>query len=156
HLDRFFDYLVPEHLTEQAVPGCRVKVRFSGRLTAGFLIERLGESNHRGRIAFLDRVVSGEPVLTPEIAGLAPAVAGRYGGTVADVLRLAIPPRHAKVEAEGAGVGAGAAAVAQAPSGAWERSGLWERYSAGPSFLSAVAGGRAPHAVWSALPGQDW
>ncbi len=56
HLDRFFDYLVPEHLAEQAVPGCRVKVRFSGRLTAGFLIERVEESNHQGRIAFLDRV----------------------------------------------------------------------------------------------------
>ena len=34
--------------------------------------------------------------------------------------------------------------------------GLWGRYPTGPSFLAAVAGGRAPHAVWAALPGQDW
>ncbi|HET7017859.1 MAG TPA: primosomal protein N' [Streptosporangiaceae bacterium] len=150
HLDRLFDYLVPESLAEQAVPGCRVKVRFSGRLTAGFLIERSEESNHQGRIAFLNRVISSEPVLTTEIAGLARAVADRYGGTVADVLRLAIPPRHAKVEAEGA------ASVAEASGGPMQRPGLWERYPAGPSFLSAVAGGRTPHAVWTALPGQDW
>ncbi|HEX9624805.1 MAG TPA: primosome assembly protein PriA, partial [Streptosporangiaceae bacterium] len=161
HLDRLFDYLVPEHLAEQAVPGCRVKVRFSGRLTAGFVIERVGESNHQGRIAFLDRVVSGEPVLTTEIAGLARAVADRYGGTVADVLRLAIPPRHAKIEAEGAAVAAlasgdAAGCPAASPALAGEGSRLWERYPAGPSFLSAVAGGRAPHAVWAALPGQDW
>ncbi len=43
--------------------------------------------------------MSPEPVLTPEIAGLARAVADRYGGTLADVLRLAIPPRHARAEA---------------------------------------------------------
>jgi len=150
HLDRFFDYLVPESLAEQAVPGCRVKVRFSGRLTAGFIFERVEESNHQGRIAFLDRVVSAEPVLTTEIAGLARAVADRYGGTVADVLRLAIPPRHAKVEAEGV------ASAAEVPGGPVERPGLWERYPAGPSFLAAVAAGRTPHAVWAALPGQDW
>jgi primosomal protein N' (replication factor Y) len=159
HLDRLFDYLVPEGLTDQAKPGCRVKVRFSGRLTAGFLIERLGESNHQGRIAFLDRVVSSEPVLTSEIAGLARAVADRYGGTLADVLRLAIPPRHAKAEAEGA------AAAAEGGSGGLDSAvspqpgdgpGLWGRYPTGPSFLAAVAGGRTPHAVWAALPGQDW
>lgn len=158
HLDRFFDYLVPEALTDQAVPGCRVKVRFSGRLTSGFLIERLAESNHQGRIAFLDRVTSSEPVLTPEVAGLARAVADRYGGTVADVLRLAVPPRHAKAEAEGV-VQAGAAGrldPAEGPAPAGAGPGLWARYPTGSSFLSAVAGGRTPHAVWAALPGQDW
>jgi primosomal protein N' (replication factor Y) (superfamily II helicase) len=166
HLDRLFDYLVPEGLTDQAKPGCRVKVRFSGRLTAGFLIERAGESNHQGRIAFLDRVVSSEPVLTSEIAGLARAVADRYGGTVADVLRLAIPPRHAKAEAQAAASEAEAAEAAEGGSGgqdsvagpasAGDGPGLWGRYPTGPSFLAAVAGGRTPHAVWAALPGQDW
>ena len=119
----------------------------------------MGESNHQGRIAFLDRVVSGEPVLTPEIAGLARAVADRYGGTLADVLRLAIPPRHAKAEAEGAAAAAegGSGGLDSAVSAqAGDGPGLWGRYPTGPSFLAAVAGGRTPHAVWAALPGQDW
>ena len=98
HLDRPFDYLVPERLAESAVPGCRVRVRFAGQLVSGYLLDRVAVSEHQGRLAALERVVSPEPVLTPEIAALAREVADRYAGTMADVLRLAIPPRHAGAE----------------------------------------------------------
>ncbi|HEX4398975.1 MAG TPA: primosomal protein N' [Trebonia sp.] len=100
HLDRPFDYLVPERLAAQALPGVRVRVRFAGQLTDGFVLERASASEHQGRLSYLERVVSAEQVLTPEIAGLARAVADRYAGTLADVLRLAIPQRHAATEAE--------------------------------------------------------
>src|SRR3569833_3890185 len=66
HLDRPFDYLVPTTLDAAAVPGCRVRVRFAGQLVDGFLLERVGESAREGRLAFLERVASPEPVLTPE------------------------------------------------------------------------------------------
>ncbi|WP_084956721.1 primosomal protein N' [Thermoactinospora rubra] len=105
HLDRPFDYLVPESLHEAAQPGVRVRVRFAGKLVDGFLLDRADDTGHEGRLVPLERVISPEPVLTPEIAGLARAVADRYAGTLADVLRLAIPPRHARVEAESATVG---------------------------------------------------
>ncbi len=105
HLDKLFDYLVPEPLTDVAVPGCRVRVRFAGRLTSGFLIERAEATQHQGKLAFLERVVSPEPVLSTEIAGLARAVADRYGGSLADVLRLAIPPRHGRAETAPPGPG---------------------------------------------------
>jgi len=212
HLDRPFDYLVPEKLSAQAVPGCRVRVRFAGRLCDGYLLQRADASDHEGKLAFLERVVSPEPVLTAEIFGLARAVADRYGGTLADVLRLAIPPRHAAAEsraaksavakpaaapsaAAGGGVAAGAAGDSAAPgegvvagavagfsaaepAAAGEESasvasgepaaeaepgapplpgpGPWARYPAGPSFLAALASGRAPRAAWSALPGPQW
>ncbi|MEO3884948.1 primosomal protein N' [Nonomuraea sp. B5E05] len=100
HLDRSFDYLVPASMHDEAEPGVRVRVRFAGKLVDGFLLERAEESEHEGRLTPLERVVSPERVLTPEIAGLARAVADRYAGTLTDVLRLAIPPRHAKVESE--------------------------------------------------------
>ncbi|TQF66516.1 primosomal protein N' [Rhodococcus spelaei] len=100
HLDREFDYLVPREFDEQAQPGVRVRVRFAGRLVDGFLVERIAVSDHPGKLGWLDRVVSAERVLTPEVAALVDAVAARYAGTRADVLRLAIPPRHARVEAE--------------------------------------------------------
>jgi primosomal protein N' (replication factor Y) (superfamily II helicase) len=115
HLDRPFDYLVPERLAGEAVPGVRVRVRFAGQLTDGFVLERVDASDHPGRLAWLDRVVSPERVLTEEIAGLARAVADRYAGTLADVLRLAIPPRHATVEGE---VKASSALQSQRPQGA--------------------------------------
>ncbi|WP_245914799.1 primosomal protein N' [Nocardia fluminea] len=102
HLDREFDYLVPTELDEIAQPGVRVRVRFAGRLVDGYLLERLPHSDHNGKMMPLERVVSAERVLTPEILRLATAVAARYAGTRADVLRLAIPPRHARTETGGA------------------------------------------------------
>ncbi|WP_017557808.1 primosomal protein N' family DNA-binding protein [Nocardiopsis baichengensis] len=100
HLDRLFDYQVPAEMADDAVPGCRVRVPFHGQVLSGFLIERVAESEFTGRLAYLSAVVSPEPVLTPEIRGLARAVADRYAGTFSDVLRLAVPPRHARVEKE--------------------------------------------------------
>jgi primosomal protein N' (replication factor Y) len=148
HLDRPFDYLVPARLAEAAVPGCRVRVRFAGQLVDGYLLARADSSEHQGRLAYLERVVSPEPVLTPEIAGLARAVADRYAGTLADVLRLAIPPRHATTERESA-----AEVVAKpSPPGA----GSWARYLAGEAFLHGLAEGRPVRAAWSALPGPEW
>ncbi|GAA4570980.1 hypothetical protein GCM10023176_30780 [Micromonospora coerulea] len=99
HLDRPFDYLVPAELDADAVPGVRVKVRFAGQLVDGWLLERAERSDHP-RLAYLEKVVSPVPVLAPEIARLARAVADRYAGSLADVLRLAVPPRHARAEKE--------------------------------------------------------
>ena len=164
HLDRLFDYLVPERLAANAVPGCRVRVRFAGQLTGGYLLERAAASEHPGRLAYLERVVSPEPVLSPEIAALAREVADRCAGTLADVLRLAIPPRHAG--AESAGGPPAEAAGGRQPSGTGDGQplgplprpspGPWARYPAGKAFLAALAEGRAPRAVWSALPGPLW
>jgi len=98
HLDRTFDYLVDRRDDADAQPGVRVKVRFARRQVAGFILARVPESDHDGELGFIERIVSPEPVLTAEIAELARAVADRYAGTVADVLRLAVPPRHARAE----------------------------------------------------------
>jgi len=147
HLDRPFDYLVPDTMDAAAVPGCRVRVRFAGKLLDGFLLERVERSDHRGRLAWIERVISSEPVLTPEIAGLARAVADHYAGTLADVLRLAIPPRHARVEA------APGEPPPPGPAPEGGRGDAWSGYPTGPSFLKALADGGAPRAVWGALPG---
>jgi primosomal protein N' (replication factor Y) len=148
HLDRPFDYLVPDRYDAAANPGCRVRVRFAGQLVDGYLLERAETSEHQGRLAFLDRVVSPEPVLAPEIAGLARAVADRYAGTLADVLRLAVPPRHATVEKEASKPGP--------PGTPQHGTGTWQRYLAGEVFLRALHDGRPVRAAWSAIPGPDW
>jgi primosomal protein N' (replication factor Y) len=150
HLDRPFDYLVPARLDAEAVPGCRVRVRFAGQLVDGYLLERAETSEHQGRLARLERVISPEPVLTPEIFDLARAVADRYAGTLADVLRLAIPPRHATAEREAPAAGTVRAPVSPPDPGSWSR------YPAGPAFLAGLAEGRPVRAAWSALPGPEW
>ena len=151
HLDRPFDYLVPARLDVEAVPGCRVRVRFAGQLVDGYLLERAETSEHQGRLARLERVISPEPVLTPEIFDLARVVADRYAGTLADVLRLAIPPRHATAEREAPAVGTARAPAPPAPD-----PGSWSRYPAGAAFLAGLAEGRPVRAAWSALPGPEW
>jgi primosomal protein N' (replication factor Y) (superfamily II helicase) len=154
HLDRPFDYLVPAAIAASVVPGALVRVRFSGQLTSGFVLERRAASDHEGRLGYVERVIAAEPVLTPEIARLARAVADRYGGTMADVLRLAIPPRHAAASRSKADLAGGADTGELA--GRSPQSGHWDRYPDGPAYLAALADGRSPRAVWSALPGPTW
>ncbi|MBD0322204.1 MAG: primosomal protein N' [Aldersonia sp.] len=149
HLDREFDYLVPDELDDVAQSGVRVRVRFAGRLVDGFLLARAAASEHPGKLGRLDRVVSPERVLTPEIAALTESVAARYAGTRADVLRLAIPPRHARVEKEPLPEAAGE--VPDAPP-----ADAWQHYTHGDAFVRALLDGRAPRAAWQALPGEDW
>jgi primosomal protein N' (replication factor Y) len=147
HLDRFFDYAVPADLDDRVVPGCRVRVRFAGRLVDGYVVERAGRSGHTGRLTPLARCVSSEPVLAPEVAALARMIADRYAGSLADVLRLAVPPRHARVEAQPS------PAPAPPPSPPQLE---WPRLPPGGDFLAALGAGAAPRAVWQALPGDDW
>src|SRR5688572_21660004 len=68
HLDRPFDYLVPADLDERVVAGCRVRVRFAGRLLDGFVLDRGEGSEHVGTLLPIEKVISSEPVLSAEVA----------------------------------------------------------------------------------------
>ncbi|MCV6983935.1 primosomal protein N' [Mycobacterium shinjukuense] len=149
HLDREFDYLVSAEQSDDAQPGVRVRVRFHGRLVDGFVLERRNDTDHPGPLGRLDRVVSPEPVLTPEIRRLVDAVAARYAGTRPDVLRLAVPARHARAEREVTAMPAPPDVGPVDPSG-------WQAYGRGGQFLTALAESRAARAVWQALPGERW
>ena len=94
HLDRPFDYAVPEKFADTVQAGCRVRVRFSGQLLDGFVLSLDDATDFTGKLLPLAHVPSGEPVLTPQVARLARVVADRYAGTLGDVLRLALPPRR--------------------------------------------------------------
>ncbi|MDT9697624.1 primosomal protein N' [Streptomyces sp. P17] len=161
HLDRYFDYAVPEELDADAQPGVRVRVRFGagrhrvrdgrregGGLIDGFLVERLAESDYSGPLAALAQVVSPERVLDEELLALARAVADRYAGSLADVLQLAVPPRSARAEQR--------PSPEPLPAPAAPEVGSWGRYEQGGAFLQALASGGAPRAVWNALPGPEW
>lgn len=178
HLDRPFEYLVPDELLDAAVPGVRVKVRFAGRDLDGFVIARRATPEHAGRLAPLRSVVSAEPVLTEPVLALCRAVADRYAGALSDVLRLAVPKRHARAEqalplhpptkpaddasslaAQGssaapetsAGAAHGSSAASSTSTAA---SSVWNAYPAGAAFLRRVESGAGPWAAWRALPGQ--
>ncbi|MET3933959.1 primosomal protein N' [Arthrobacter sp. OAP107] len=149
HLDRPFDYSVPAELDDDARPGVRVRVKFSGQELGGYILERLAESDAGQPLVPLHKVVSPVAVLTPALQELAGRVAARYAGTVSDVLRVAIPPRVVKVEKELAG------AEPATPSAAGpDLSGSgWTRYRNGAAFLRHLGSGGSPRAALSALQG---
>lgn len=144
HLDRPFDYLVPAALDAQAVPGSRVKVRFAGRLRDGFVVERT-DSADRDKLLELAKVVSAEPVLSAPVARLVRAVADHYAGTFADVVRTAVPPRHAATEKAETSPRPGAAGLDQAPL-------TVVGYPEGTALLAAIATGGRPRAAWTVVP----
>jgi primosomal protein N' (replication factor Y) (superfamily II helicase) len=146
HLDRPFDYQVSAAQSDAAQPGVRVRVRFAGQLVDGFVLDRLDASEHGGRLTPLARVLGAEPVLRPEIAGLVRAVADRWAGTFADVVRLSVPPRHAAAEK------LARPRPAEQPVPAPTQL---DRYDAGTELLVALAGGGSPRRVWGVLP-RDW
>jgi primosomal protein N' (replication factor Y) len=151
HLDRPFDYAVPASMAETARAGARVKVRFAGRDVDGFVLERASASEHQGSLTALRRVVSAEPVLLPQVAALAGELAERYAGSRSDVLRLAVPARHAATEKK--------ESVPAAPPPAHDGAAAeaaWSGQGAGPAFLAHLAEGGSPRAVWAAAPATDW
>ena len=159
HLDRPFDYRVGAAEDASAVPGARVRVRFAGRLRDGFVLDRLATSDSDRELSPLAKVTSAEPVLTPEIATLVRAVADHYAGCFADVLRLAIPPRHAATEK---------AEPAQRPplpdldptEHGLTAHGALSAYPTGPGLLDALRSGGSPRAYWQVIPAHhpssDW
>lgn len=155
HLDRVFDYAVPEAMSQTALPGVRVRVRFSGRLVDGFILERAPASDHR--LQPLQRVISPVPALTPEVLQVCRDVADRYAGSLYDVLRSAVPPRHARAETAVLTSDPDPVAiptVAEMPT-------AWSDYHGGPALWSRIHE-RGVRAVWNVAPGggatssSDW
>ncbi|EMY34929.1 primosomal protein N', partial [Arthrobacter crystallopoietes BAB-32] len=152
HLDRAFDYLVPAELAAEAVPGARIKARFGAQEVTGFITRRKAEAAEGIKLSRLAKVVSAQPVLTPQLLQLANAVASRYAGTLSDVVRAAIPPRVARVDkefpqaAEPAEAGGQGGAREQGPHPELCFAG----YPAAGSFLAHLAAGGSPRAVLSA------
>lgn len=146
HLDRPFDYAVAPG--QEVVPGCRVRVRFAGRLVDGFVLELVAESDQPG-ILPIEKVVSPEPVLTPGQARLVRRVADHYAGTFADVVRLAVPPRHSATEKADPSPWPLPQAQAQPVRGALAQ------VPGGQGFLDAIRAGRGPRATWQLASGHD-
>ena len=139
---------MPAALDEQVRFGSRVRVRFSGRLVDGFVLERRPDTDHVGRLAYLERAIGGEPVLTEDTAALFRAVADRWAGNAVDVIRLGVPSRHGRAEAAAPAAPPGGP-PAPPPDG-------FAAYRAGRRSCGRSPGGRNARAVWSARPGEDW
>lgn len=142
HLDRPFDYRVPEDV--EVGVGQRVRVPFAGRRRTGWVIG-VGEDTDADPARVRDLVPLGATRwFDDDDLGLYRWVAERWAGTLADVLRHALPPRVAAIDRE--------AAAWPAPPPPQPRDGAtpaWERYPSG-ELLAALDAGPAeqPPAYW--------
>lgn len=98
HLDKLFDYAIPAELSTSVRVGSRVRVRFAGSLVNGWVLGLAQSSAHVGKVLPIQRVIGDVPPLTSVTSALVRAIADRYAGTFTDVLRSAIPARHAATE----------------------------------------------------------
>ena len=140
HLDRVFDYAIPDQFAEVTRPGVRCRVRFAGKLRDGFVLE-VTDHTEVTKLAPLERVASDEVVLTDAVARLVRAVADHWAGTFADVVRLAVPARHATTEAA-------TPPLRPAPELS-SRPGVLDRYPGASAFLAGLGERRPIRAVWN-------
>lgn len=162
-VDRTFDYRVPAELSEDAVPGARVRVLFNGHELTGYIEERAATTDWtRTSLLPLKSVLSRVPSVAPEIFVLAEALADRYASTVANVLRLAVPPRIAALDKkyapllpgyESAYLGDSApVSTSDAPENAAPEHAESEPSTAAAASSAAVSSATDPYA-WLATPG---
>ena len=97
-LDRPFDYEIPEGLHVGIGSLVKVPLRQRKAPAQGYVVGLADSTTHTGALAEISAVVSPVGLLAPQTYALAEAVAQRQAGSVADVVRLAIPPRYVRTE----------------------------------------------------------
>ena len=151
HLDRPFDYLVP----------AKMHAERRGRHPGQGPLRRAGRRRLRDRAGGEQRPRGPADAAAPggqrrsrccprRWPGSPSCVAARYAGTRSDVLRLAVPSRHATTEKQDSVP----APAASPDTGAAEAA--WSGYDGGAAFARRLADGGSPRAVWSSMPGHSW
>ena len=91
-VDRPFDYVIPEQLSGQAVPGVRVMVPFGrGNRRREGVILSVQEESRRETLKCVESVLDTEPVLSQEHLKLALWMRDRCFCTVYDAVRAMLP-----------------------------------------------------------------
>ncbi|ERF56278.1 primosome assembly protein PriA, partial [Cutibacterium avidum TM16] len=144
HLDRPFDYLIPDDLVGRIQAGTRVRVKLAGRLCDGVVMAVDHEQEPGVKLSPVVKLISEQVVSTPDQLRLARKVADHWAGTLDEVLRWAIPTRHATTEAADP-------PLWPVPS-ATMPSGTLRALTDGRHFLDLVAAGERPRVHWRVTP----
>jgi primosomal protein N' (replication factor Y) (superfamily II helicase) len=157
HLDRPFDYLVPDG--EEVVAGQRVLVDFGGRRVPGIVLEVTATSDvPDAQLKPLVRVVGPHVWLRGDELATARWLAERTGAPLADVLRHALPKRVVTVERTATDAGwfpTAPRASDPPPVPQADLDAAWAGYGAdGSTLRDAVRDGTGSF-LWRPLPGED-
>jgi primosomal protein N' (replication factor Y) len=103
HLGQMFDYLIEEKDSEQAQPGVQVRVRFGGQRVNGIIWERAAKAanpNYESSLRYIEKVISPLVLCDAEMRRDIEVIADNFGGTLSNIIRVAIPRRVARIEKE--------------------------------------------------------
>ena len=91
HFDKLYDYAVPDDMRENARPGCRVMISFGhGALRQGMIME-LHEIDDISGLKTISELIDREPVLTPELVGVALSMSERCFCTLFEACKAMLP-----------------------------------------------------------------
>lgn len=158
HLDKIFDYTVKPG--KPVTAGQIVRVRFAGKLTTAWVLSVDSATEFKGKLQPIERVLTPQPVFTPEMVALAQDLAGRYAVPLAKVLSAMIPPRHAGAEKQAiellgevsdpVPLDATSDPADALPA---ENPELYAPYQGGPSFAAQLNVNQPVRAIWQLIPG---
>lgn len=161
HLDRPFDYLVPDDLHHEVGVGSRVEVVFAGRRRRA-LVTDLATATEvpPDRLRPLRRVFGPHAWMTPDELAVARWAAQRYAAPLGMVLRHALPARVVDVErrAEVAGwfpPGAGHVPTSDPAPDPAAMTRNWAGYGTGGQRLRSAAASGDGAFFWRPLPDED-
>lgn len=152
HVDRTFDYLIPENLASQVHVGSRVGISFGGRKATGFVAAIVDQTERPEKVTEIESVIDAIAVVKPEIFQLSRAIADRYIATQGDVLGSAVPPRQARTESK---------VLGHLPVGALPYTGdheyheSWNFYANGNAFVSRIESRELARATCVVGPGHN-
>ncbi|MEX2504443.1 MAG: hypothetical protein WD378_06310 [Egicoccus sp.] len=159
HLDRPFDYLIPDDF--DVVAGQRVQVAFAGRSVRALVVEVAADSEvPASRLRPLKRLLGEHVWVRPTELETLRWAAERFGAPLADVVRHALPARTVDVERRAADAawyppGTARRPRSDPPPAADALATAWAVYGEqGGTLRSAVADGTGSF-VWRPLPGED-
>ncbi len=92
HLDRVYEYSLPEELSDSTQVGSLVEVEFGHNLTQGIVLARSPKPESAGQLKQIRKVLSQEPYLLEQQLSLIGVASLLYGASEWDFIRSTVPP----------------------------------------------------------------
>ena len=89
--DKIYDYLIPASMTDDAKPGCRVRISFGHGSQRQGMIMNVHETADVSKLKSIDELIDKEPVMSQELLDLASAVKQRCYCTLFDACSAMLP-----------------------------------------------------------------
>lgn len=91
-IDKTLDYIIPDDLQSTLKEGMRVEVPLKGRMQKGFVFALHNTPPHFSKISSIGKVLSPDPLITPDLFQLAIWMAKYYCAPLHAVFKILLPP----------------------------------------------------------------